>query len=225
MVFNIHTNHRLLFAIPAVSYLGLVWLCAIWPAMLEAEREKGIPKMPTTELADRGFELYRSFNCVTCHTQQIRGDDRLATVIDGVRTVPVLKADARFGREAVTTREEYAHLEPPQMGTQRTGPDLLSVGRRLPEAQWHYWHLYDPQSVSPDSIMPPHRFLFTTEPPNPDIEWQYDEVRVIEGLNVEGGRLWATPDAKALVEYLLSLTRERLEGFEGLGLIEPEEGG
>ena len=37
-----------------------------------------------------------------------------------------------------------------------------------------------------------------------------------EGLGVPGPELWATPDAKALVEYLISLKREFLER-EGLG--------
>ena len=153
---------------------------------------------------------------MTCHTQQIRGDERKASDEDGVRVVPVLKADARFGREVATRAEEYAWQDPVYMGTQRTGPDLSSTGRRLPEAQWHYWHLYDPQSVSPDSLMPPHRFLFTTEAPTGEDAINYEEVQVIDGLGVSGGKLWATPDAVALVEYLLSLNREYLER-EGIG--------
>ena len=211
MALNIHTNHRLLFSIPAVSYVILVAVCAIWPAMYEKELEADIPERFNSELAERGFDLYGSYNCVTCHTQQIRGDERMATEVEGVRTVPVLAADARFGREKASTREEYAHQSPPMMGTQRTGPDLSSVGKRLPDSQWHYWHLYNPQSVSPDSLMPSHRWLFTTERPPESVAADYDEVKVIEGLGVPGEKLWATPDARALVEYLLSLTREGLE--------------
>ena len=216
MALNIHTNHRLLFFLPAGIYLVLVYLCAIWPAMQEKAAMEQLPKPVTSELVERGRVLYGQYNCVTCHTQQIRGDERKATDEDGVRKVPVLDADARFGREIATRAEEYAWQDPVFMGTQRIGPDLSSTGRRLPEAQWHYWHLYDPQSTSPDSIMPPHRFLFTTEPPKGDAAFGYEEVLVIEGLNVPGGKLWATPDAVALVEYLLSLNREYLDA-EGLG--------
>jgi len=208
---NIHTSHRMIFLLPAGIYLVLVFVCAIWPAMIQKEIDAQVPKPFPNELADRGRELYLSYNCVTCHTQQIRADPRVHTEIDGVEIIPVLKADARFGREIATKAEEYAHQEPPLLGTQRTGPDLTSVGRRLPDSQWHYWHLYNPQSVSPDSLMPPHRFLFTTKAPAPEGEVDYDEVKLIQGLGVEGDRLWATPDARALVEYLLSLTRERLE--------------
>jgi cytochrome c oxidase cbb3-type subunit 2 len=218
MSLSIHTNHRLLFVIPAVLYLVLVGLCAVWPAEVARREDESVHRPPPEELVSRGRELFRSYNCVTCHTQQIRGDARLPKVeVDGVLRIPVLPADARFGREAASTSEEYAGQEPPLMGTQRTGPDLSSVGRRLPSAQWHYWHLYNPRSVSPDSLMPPHRFLFTTEPPPKDREFDYEEVQIIQGLGVPAGKkLWATPDARALVEYLLSLTREHLES-EGLG--------
>ncbi len=211
MGLNIHTNHRMLFFIPAISYLVLVYLCAVWPAMVEMEAMEAVPKPFEDELPAIGRKLYGSYNCVTCHTQQIRGDERKATDVDGVRTTPVLTADARFGRELATRAEEYAWQDPVFMGTQRTGPDLSSTGRRLPAVQWHYWHLYNPQAVSPGSLMPPHRFLFTTTPPPPDEEFDYEEVLVIEGLGVKSDRLWATPDAKALVEYLLSLKREHLE--------------
>lgn len=212
---SIHTNHRLLLILPASLYIVLVALCAVWPAVLEQQKEAQVERSEETPLAERGRKLYGSFNCVTCHTQQIRGDERLAAEVDGERIVPVLAADARFSREVASRGAEYAHQEPPFMGTQRTGPDLSSVGRRLPDAQWHYWHLYHPQSVSPDSLMPPHRFLFTTEEPDEDVAPDYDVVLNIEGLGVPGSKLWATPDAKALVEYLISLKREFLE-TEGL---------
>ena len=216
MALNIHTTHRLLFWLPALLYLVLVYICAVWPAMVEQSAMEQVEKPPHDELVERGRDLYESFNCVTCHTQQIRGDERKARDEDGIRVVPVLAADARFGREVATRAEEYAWQDPVFMGTQRSGPDLSSTGRRLPDAQWHYWHLYDPQSTSPGSIMPPHRFLFTTERPTGDTQFDFEEVEVIDGMNVPGGKLWATPDARALVEYLLSLNRAFLEQ-EGLG--------
>jgi cytochrome c oxidase cbb3-type subunit 2 len=215
MPLNIHTSHRMIFLLPAGLYLVLVLVCAVWPAMAQMRLDAEVPVPAHDELVERGRELYRSYNCVTCHTQQIRGDTRLARVEDGREVVPVLAADARFGREEASTAREYAHQSPPLLGTQRTGPDLSTVGRRLPEAQWHYWHLYRPQSVSPDSIMPPHRFLFTTTKPRPDQEADYERVNLIDGLGVEGRDLWATPDARALVEYLLSLTREHADQGAG----------
>lgn len=207
MPLNVHTSHRTLLLLPAGIYLLLVFLCALWPALVQSEEDARVPAPYADPLIERGRAVYRAYNCVTCHTQQVRGDVRRSIEVDGREVVPVLEADARFGREVASRAEEFAHQSPPLLGTQRTGPDLSSVGKRLPEAQWHYWHLYDPQSVSPGSIMPPHRFLFTTERP---VEGEADHERVIriEGLGVPGKELWATPDARALVEYLLSLTRE-----------------
>jgi cytochrome c oxidase cbb3-type subunit 2 len=214
MALSIHTNHRLLFGLAAGIYLVLVGLCAIWPATVAQRAEAEVAKPLENEFVSRGRRVYASLNCVTCHTQQIRGDARLAREVDGRLEIPVLAPDARFGREAASRSVEYAWQEPPFMGTERIGPDLLSVGKRLPASQWHYWHLYDPRAVVPDSLMPPHRFLFTTQRPPEEVRNDYEQVQVIEGLGVEG-ELWATPAARDLVEYLLSLTRERLDRLEG----------
>jgi cytochrome c oxidase cbb3-type subunit 2 len=89
----------------------------------------------------------------------------------------------------------------------RTGPDLINVGARLPDPNWHLVHLYNPRAVVPWSIMPSFPFLF--------------EERAVGGVRpgervvpVQGPRaprgkvVVATPDALALVAYLLSLKRE-----------------
>ncbi len=210
MGFSIHTSHRAIFLLPAGIYVVLVLLCAVWPAHALKQSEEGMPRLIEGALVKRGREVYRSFNCVTCHTQQVRGNERLRVVVDGEEIIPVIAADARFGTDEASRAQEYAGQDPVLMGTQRTGPDLLSVGLRLPGAQWHYWHLYAPRSVSPDSLMSPHPFLFSKEAPPPGLEAEYEEVQPIEGLGLAPGeRLWATPDAVALVEYLLSLRRER----------------
>jgi cytochrome c oxidase cbb3-type subunit 2 len=204
MAFNIHTSHKLIFFLPAGIYLLLVFGIAILPA-LEAQRQEDTYEVAyVTPNEAWGRELYReSFNCVVCHTQQIRGQ----TQRDG--SLKVLDADARLGLETATTAIEYAHQEAPLLGTQRTGPDLSSVGIRLPGAQWHFWHLYDPRSVSPDSTMEAYPFLFTREKPQPENGVEPLEVERIEALGITSGQLWATPRAVALVDYLLSLRRER----------------
>ncbi len=206
MASNIHTSHRMVFLLPAGIYVVLVAAIAVLPAMQAASKEAELEEPPVTKLAAWGRELYRkSFNCVVCHTQQIRGDVRRRNELDG--SVPVLQADARFELEGPTTAEEYAHQEAPLLGTQRTGPDLMSIGRRMPSRQWHYWHLYKPQSVSPDSTMEAYPYLFTREKPKPVGDAIPEEVEQIAALGLKGGKLWATPEAVALVEYLLSLDR------------------
>lgn len=206
MALNIHTSHRMIFFLPAGLYLVLVFLVVIIPATQAANEEAQVEKAHETELAQWGRKLYReSFNCVACHTQQIRGDERRRSEIDG--RIPVLEADARFGLEQPTVAREYAHQVAPMLGTQRTGPDLMSVGLRMPSRQWHYWHLYDPQSVSPDSTMEAYPYLFSREKPEAVGDAVPEEVEQIQELGITEGKLWATPEAVALVEYLLSLTR------------------
>lgn len=202
---NIHTSHRAILGVSVGIYLLLVLLVAILPAAALKGR------YPVTEewvnpLVERGRVLYRRYGCVYCHTQQIRGDERLAVEeADGTVHVPVVQADRRFGLERPTTAEEYRNDDPPFLGTERIGPDLMAVGTRLPSATWHYWHLFDPRAVSPDSNMPGMPWLFHTE----DTKEPGDEkVDPLFDLDVPKGRIYATPDAVALVEYLLSRTRD-----------------
>jgi cytochrome c oxidase cbb3-type subunit 2 len=203
MAFDIHTNHRLFFGIAFGTYLVLTLLVAILPAaqMTAAWRPGPVPQEP---LVLRGRAVYQAEGCWNCHTQQIRGDERLPRDESG--HVPVLSADRRFGLDAPTTAEFYVSDAPPFLGTQRTGPDLTAAGSRQPDPHWHYWHLYDPQSVSPDSNMPavPWYFYVDERPRDPEDE----EVAPLAALALpRGRRLYATKDARALVEYLLSLTR------------------
>lgn len=201
MAFNIHQSHRLILLLPAGIYLFLVVICAIIPAELELQREAASPRPAPNAIVEDGRNVYRELNCAACHTQQVRGDEHLAMEINGRRFVPALAADRRFASEA-TSAAHYDHEAPAMLGTQRTGPDLTGVGARLPGTAWHHWHLHDPRSVSPDSVMPAYRFLYVSElPANAK---GYEEVGRIAGLS-GGPKLYATPKAVALVEYLLSL--------------------
>ena len=202
MAFNIHQSHRAILLVPAGIYIVLVIVCAVIPAQVEARREALVPRAAPNVIVERGRAVYRDLNCSSCHTQQVRGDEHLAMVLDGKRIVPVLAADRRYAAEA-TGAGHYDHESPALLGTQRTGPDLTGVGARLPGPAWHHWHLYHPPSVSPDSMMEHYPHLYVTEEPADPTG--YEEVERIQGLGLEGRRLWATPRAVALVEYLLSL--------------------
>jgi cytochrome c oxidase cbb3-type subunit I/II len=54
--------------------------------------------------------------------------------------------------------EEYTWDRPFLLGSRRIGPDLHRVGGKYPDA-WHYEHMRDPRSTSPNSIMPPYPWL------------------------------------------------------------------
>jgi cbb3-type cytochrome oxidase cytochrome c subunit len=271
--FSIHTSHKTILLLPFLVYVGLVLIVAVFPAI---DLERRYPPNPSSrigagsELVKRGEGVFISLGCPVCHTQQIRGDERVRVQLGERLVHPVREPDARFGLDEPTRPEDYADSHPPLLGTQRTGPDLTGVGDRLPSVVWHYWHLYDPRSVSPDSVMPSYRELFriapagsetctVDEPPSLVLslailigltvlfgllgwalfgfslsmalalvlgfgagwlvvdkcracEFQPTDCELIEeGIDALGlpqdARLVATPDAKALTEYLLSLRR------------------
>ena len=98
--------------------------------------------MPYTPLELNGRDIYVREGCYTCHSQMVR---------------PFRSETERYGEYAKAGEFVYDH--PFQWGSKRTGPDLLRVGGKYPNS-WHYYHMLDPASMSPGSIMPPYPWLF-----------------------------------------------------------------
>src|SRR3569833_2642796 len=94
-----------------------------------------------------GRAQYVSMGCVYCHSQQPRSPSQSL-------------ADLSHGWGPAPTAADYAYDRPHQLGTMRTGPDLLNVGARLPSRDWHLTHLYQPRAIFDWSIMPAYPFLF-----------------------------------------------------------------
>ena len=142
-------------------------------------------------LALQGADVYRSLGCAVCHTRQVRG---------GFPDIP------RYGQR-ITVAADYLFDAPVQLGAQRVGPDLANVGLRLPDAAWHWQHLYNPQIHAKGSVMPPYRFLFVTRKvgatPAPDA------LVFPAGFAPKAGyEVVPTDAARALVAYLQSLRVE-----------------
>ncbi|MCB0757926.1 MAG: cytochrome-c oxidase, cbb3-type subunit I [Flavobacteriales bacterium] len=97
---------------------------------------------PYTPLELHGRDIYVREGCYTCHSQMVR---------------PFRSETERYGEYAKAGEFVYDH--PFQWGSKRTGPDLLRVGGKYPHS-WHYYHMYDPTSMSPGSLMPPYLHLF-----------------------------------------------------------------
>ena len=146
-------------------------------------------------LARQGQLVYQQLGCVYCHSQQVRrpgfGTD-----------------DLRGWGERQSVARDYVQQGRVFLGTMRTGPDLMNVGARPLNADWHFKHLLDPQLTSPGSIMAPFGFLFETRKiigqPSP---------KAIQGLPpiyaaVPGYEVVPTHRAEALVAYLMSLKFE-----------------
>lgn len=100
---------------------------------------------PYTPLELIGRDIYLREGCYTCHSQLVR---------------PFRSETERYGEYSKAGEFVYDH--PFQWGSKRTGPDLHRVGGKYPNA-WHYQHMYDPQSISPGSIMPRYPWLITDD--------------------------------------------------------------
>jgi cytochrome c oxidase cbb3-type subunit 2 len=149
---------------------------------------------PYTPEQARGRQVYIENGCLYCHSQQVRD--------------PALTSDvARGWGTRATVPADYVYDRPHLLGTMRTGPDLINVGARLPDPNWHLAHLYNPRSLVPWSIMPSFRFLFEERPPGGVRPGE--RTVPVQGPYAPRGRVVvSTPDALALVAYLLSLKRE-----------------
>ncbi len=188
-----HDDHRLLFSVVAALFVGLTVLVAVGPALHNQASHAPLPgSEPLSPEAIAGKRLYIANGCVACHTQQVRN-----IAMDqpwGGR--PSIAADyAAIGRTDLW--RNTATL----MGTERTGPDLTSIGTRQPSSAWHLLHLYNPRAVAPASIMPGYPWLFE-EKPEPDAADTI--VNVPDAFRRGTDPIVAKPEALQLVAYLLS---------------------
>ena len=100
---------------------------------------------PYTPLELEGRDLYVREGCVNCHSQMIR---------------PFRSEVERYGPQSKAGEFVYDH--PFLWGSKRTGPDLLRVGGKYND-NWHFNHMWDPQSTSAGSIMPGYKWLFANK--------------------------------------------------------------
>lgn len=144
-------------------------------------------------LAQQGKEVYISMGCLYCHSQQVRRKG--------------FGADFERGwGDRQTVPRDYIRQERVLLGTMRTGPDLMTAGQRIPDSNWHYLHLYNPQITSKGSNMPPYAFLFSTQPIDPLTGPSPLALNLTgEYAPKSGYEVVPTQRAQALVAYLLSL--------------------
>lgn len=150
---------------------------------------------PRTEEELLGKQVYQANGCLYCHSQQIRS--------------------GTFGKNADIARgwgvrrsvpRDYVNDQPILLGTMRTGPDLANVGMRW-SADWQHKHLYQPRMMVPGSIMPNFKFLYTIQP-MVDGQPAKNAIALTGKWEAEipaGHEVVPTPEANALVAYLLSL--------------------
>jgi cytochrome c oxidase cbb3-type subunit I/II len=97
---------------------------------------------PYTPLELQGRDIYIREGCNTCHSQWVR---------------PFRSETERYMGE-YSKAGEYVYDHPFLWGSKRTGPDLMRIGGKYPDS-WHYYHMMDPRTMSPGSIMPKYQWL------------------------------------------------------------------
>jgi cytochrome c oxidase cbb3-type subunit I/II len=103
---------------------------------------------PYTPLELEGRDIYVREGCYLCHSQMIR---------------PFRSEYLRYGAPSKLEESMYDH--PFQWGSKRTGPDLAREGVIRSDPGWHFNHMLDPRSTSPESIMPPYPWLLKDKVP------------------------------------------------------------
>jgi cytochrome c oxidase cbb3-type subunit II len=150
---------------------------------------------PLTDQEERGRKLYAGNGCYYCHSQFLRPQDW--TGVGSFRTV---------GR--VAQAGDYYYLQSPQLGTERTGPDLSQEGG-VHTDEWHLAHFKVPRYTFPKSVMPQFSFYYTGDEPQQEI---FDLIAYVQSL---GGKAADERYAaqKARKQKLLS---ERAKGNEAI---------
>ena len=121
-----------------------------------------------------------------------------------VKVIPTGPDIARGWGKRRSVAEDFLFDQPVMLGSQRIGPDLADVGSRLPVAEWHLRHLYNPKMFEKKSVMPAYRFLFEKRKigrePSPNA-LQFPA----EFAPEPDSEIVPTDAAKALAAYLISL--------------------
>lgn len=138
-----------------ISFAGLI---EIVPDFAQASRPV-VGTKPYSVLEIAGRQVYIKDSCNACHSQLIR---------------PFKSETDRYGMYSLSG--EYAYDRPFLWGSKRTGPDLMRVGNYR-TTDWHENHMWDPESVVPNSIMPAYKHMFSNVA---DIETAYAEAYTVK---------------------------------------------
>lgn len=170
----------------AALFAVLTLLIAIDPAIRLKQEDAAMPITAVDAAVARGRLIYMAEGCGYCHSQLVR---------------PAL-IDTPYGRPSRAA--DYAGATPPLVGTQRNGPDLSAVGERQTSHVWNLYHLFNPRSMVPASIMPAYPWYFdvvdkASAPPGA-------LMLVLDQPFLSPGKVaLPRPEALDLVAYLLSV--------------------
>ncbi|ELA08766.1 cbb3-type cytochrome c oxidase subunit II [Moraxella macacae 0408225] len=190
----IEKNTGLLLILIVVS-LSFATLVEIVPLIFSKDVNQPLPNMkPWTALQLEGRDIYIREGCHVCHTQMIR---------------PLRAEVERYGPYSRAAESAWDH--PFLWGSKRTGPDLARVGKRYSD-DWQREHLINPQSLVPESVMPPFPWLEKRTVNGQKVQEKMRLFRDRFGLPYSDEQIEAAPDEvqgktelDAVVAYLQQL--------------------
>lgn len=203
---NFHKEHKNLVLTSAVVFIALSIMISVLPAFQMQDVEPIPGQEPLTAHEERGLRVYVSENCMACHTQQVRNIQM--DQVWGDR--PSIPSDYVYSKK----RLDVWRQSPSLLGSERTGPDLTTIGKRQPSEDWHLLHLFNPRAVVPESIMPSYPWLFRIK--DSTLVTKDDKVVAVpEGFfDKPGKKVVATEEALRLVDYLKSLKQTEMPGMD-----------
>jgi cytochrome c oxidase cbb3-type subunit I/II len=205
-----HSWHRRLEGMmPSFSVLALLAILVgsaieILPTLIihnYAEPNKKVAPYTALELAGR--DIYVREGCYTCHSQMIR------TMASDV---------LRYGPASLP--EESMYDRPFQWGSKRNGPDLARVGGKYPDL-WHFRHMLDPRSVTPNSIMPEYSWLYEQKTDFAILHRKFEVMRQL-GVPYTEGEVANAPEAAMSQAKLIAsglMTDSRVKDLESREII------
>ena len=193
-------NRYLPLAILSLAILSFATLLLVIIPGMQIDKSGVSPGLkPYTVAQARGRAVYVSLGCLYCHSQQPRDE---AQAPDGERG---------WGRASVAG--DYAYDTPHQLGTMRTGPDLMNIGDRMPSQGWQLTHLYQPRAISSWSIMPAYPYLFAHKDKADPGDVM---VKLPPAYAPKTGVIVAKQDALDLVTYLQGMKHDYAPPADGL---------
>ena len=192
---NFFNDHKKLFLSAIGLFLFLTIIVAIIPAANNVKNNAPLRDAePLSGDALKGKAVYVANGCVACHTQQVRNIEM--DKVWGSR--PSIAADYAYLKRTDVWRNTAT-----LMGTERTGPDLTSIGSRQPSLDWHLVHMFNPRIVVKESIMPAYPWMFEIKekPEKGDIVVSVPP----EFMKGAKGKVVAGKEALQLIAYLQTL--------------------
>jgi cytochrome c oxidase cbb3-type subunit 2 len=197
-------NNIFKFAFGIFSTLAVAWLAFVvgarnqfgdlQPTSSYLEEDGSTPKdaeffpKAFSGMAQQGAQEYVSLGCATCHTQQVRLVDSGFDVERG------------WGKRPSVARD-YILQNEVNIGNTRVGPDLANIGLREYSDEWLHQHLFEPQSLIPESICPPSPFLY-------DIKKSDGEGLIKVKSEIETRYISPSVRANRVVAYLQALKQD-----------------